>query len=103
MDKPNSKFPTMGTTAASGAQYPSAKPERGKLMKKGNTAAGTLYGKTAIQPMKHVTSKRTYGIKTTMPSWKDPQIGPTQGNGRLFKSAVNRDSANFQDGMTNYN
>jgi hypothetical protein len=103
MDKPNSKFPTMGTTAASGAQYPSAKPERGKLMKKGNTAAGTLDGKKGAQAMKHATSKRAYGIKTTMPSWKDPQIGPTQGNGRLFKSAVNRTAPNFTDGMADYN
>ena len=103
MDKPNSKFPTMGTTAASGAKYPSATPERGKLVAKKNTAAGGATGKNAIQPQKQVTSKRAYGIKTTMPTWKDPQIGPTQGNGRLFKSAVNRDSGNFQDGMKDYN
>ena len=103
MDKPNSKFPTMGTSAASGAKYPSAKPERGTLVKKKNTAAGTLDGKTAVKPQKQVTSKRTYGVKTTMPSYRDPQIGPTQGNGRLFKSAVSRDLANFQDGTMNYN
>ena len=103
MDKPNSKFPTMGTTAASGANYPSAKPERGKLVKKGNTAAGTMDGKNVVQPQKQVTSKRAYGIKTTMPSWKDPQIGPTQGNGRLIKSAINRTTPNFTDGMQDYN
>jgi hypothetical protein len=103
MDKTNSKFPTMGKSAATDAQFPSAKPERGTLMKKGNTAAGTWDGKTAIKPQKQVTSKRSYGIKTTMPSYRDPQIGPTQGNGRLFKSKINRDSANFTDGMNNYN
>jgi hypothetical protein len=103
MDKSNSKFNTMGTSASRGVDNASGKPERGKLMKKGNTAAGTLDGKKGVQTMKHVTSKKAYGIKTRMPSYVDPQIGPTQGNGRLFNSAINRTSIDFADGMTDHN
>lgn len=93
----------MGTSAAKTASFPSAKPEKGKLVKKGNAAAGDLSGKKANRPMKQVTSKATYGIKTKMPSYVDPQIGPTQGNGRLFKSSVNRTAPNFRDGIVDHN
>jgi len=103
MEQPNSKFPTMGTSAAAGVKNASGKPLAGKLMKKGNAASGDLSGKKANRPQKQVTSARTYGITTTMPSYVDPQIGPTQGNGRLFKSAVNRTVPNFTDGMTDHN
>lgn len=103
MESSKSKFPTMGTSAATGASFPSAKPEKGKLVKRGNTAAGNLLGKKADKPMKQVTSKRGYGIKTKMPSYVDPQIGPVQGNGRLFKAAVNRTAPNFQDGIVDHN
>ena len=103
MEKPNSKFKTMGTSAASTAVKVSGMPERGTLVKRKNTASGDLSGKKGGQVMKQVTSKRTYGITTKMPSYVDPQIGPTQGNGRLFKAATNRTAPNFTDGMTNYN
>ena len=103
MEKPTRKFNTMGTSAASGTVNASGMPERGTLVKRKNTASGDLSGKKGGQVMKHVTSKKTYGITTTMPSYVDPQIGPTQGNGRLFKAATNRTAVNFTDGMTNYN
>jgi hypothetical protein len=103
MEQPNSKFKTMGTSAAKSSTNPSGSPERGKLVKRKNTAAGDSNGKKGAQAMKHITSKRTYGITTKMPSYVDPQIGPTQGNGRLFKAAINRDSANFTDGMNSHN
>jgi len=103
MEQPNSKFPTMGTSAASNVKNASGKPLTGKLVKKKNTASGDLSGTKADRPQKQVTSARTYGITTKMPSYVDPQIGPTQGNGRLFKAATNRTLPNFTDGMSNYN
>ncbi len=103
MKDSKSKFPTMGTSAAKNVRFPSATPERGTLVKKKNTASGSLLGTKANKPHKVVTSGRKFAIRTTMPSYKDPQIGPTQGNGRMFKSAVNRTAPNFKDGMSNFN
>jgi len=103
MEQPNSKFPTMGTSASNGVKNASGKPLKGKLVKRKNTAAGDLSGKKGGHVMKQSTSKRAYGITTTMPSYVDPQIGPTQGNGRIFKSATNRTTPNFTDGMSDHN
>jgi hypothetical protein len=103
MEKPNSKFNTMGTSAASTAANPSGSPERGKLVKRKNTAAGDLSGKKGGHTLKQATSKAAYGIKTTMPAYKDPQIGPTQGNGRLFTASTNRTVPNFTGGMSDHN
>jgi hypothetical protein len=103
MEQPNSKFPTMGTSASRGVDAVSAKPKAGKLMKKGNTASGDLSGKKGGRAMKKITSKRAYGITTTMPAYKDPHIGPTQGNGRMLPSAINRTSVEFSDGMSDHN
>jgi len=103
MDQPNSKFPTMGTSNAK-AKNVSGAPERGKLVKKKNTASGSNLGsKPAIKPRVQVTSKSQHGIPAKMPAWKDPQIGPTQGNGRLFKAAINRTAPNFTDGVADHN
>jgi hypothetical protein len=106
MDKPQSKFPTMGNSAATTAKNPSGAPERGKLMKKtGNAKGGTDPYKQAKPSRTFVkaTGGRAYGIKTKMPSYVDPQIGPTQGNGRMFASKVNRTKVNFTDGMSDLN
>ena len=103
MEQPNSKFSTMGTSASNGVTNLSGKPLKGKLVKRKNTAAGDLSGKKGGHVMKQSTSKRAYGITTTMPSYKDPQVGPTQGNGRIFKPAINRTSVDFTEGMSDHN
>lgn len=103
MEQPNSKFPTMGTSAAGGVKNASGKPLKGTLVKKKNTAAGDLSGKKGGHVLKQVTSKRAYGVTTKMPSYKDPQVGPTQGNGRLLKSAINRTSVDFSEGIADHN
>ena len=104
MEQPNSKFKTMGTSAAKDINVPSAKPERGTLMKRKNAAAGDP-AKQAKPSRKNIkgTSAKQYGITTKMPAYKDPQIGPTQGNGRILKSAINRTSVEFTDGMSDHN
>lgn len=103
MDQPKSKFPTMGTSSAH-AKNASAEGTTGKLMKKGGAQAADPYAqpKPSRSNVK-ATGGAAYGIKTKMPAWKDPQIGATQGNGRLFTAAVNRTKPNFDAGMTNYN
>jgi hypothetical protein len=105
MDQPKSKFPTMGHSSAN-AKNASAEGTTGKLMKKtGNAKGGTdpyVQAKPA-RPNVKATGGAAYGIKTKMPSYVDPQIGATQGNGRLFTAAVNRTKPNFDAGMTNYN
>lgn len=105
MDKqPKSKFPTMGNSAATTAKNASGAPEKGKLVKKKNTAAGDPAAQAKPSRTKvKATGARAYGIKTKMPSYVDPQIGPTQGNGRMFASKVNRTAPNFTDGMSSHN
>ena len=105
MDKePKSKFPTMGTSAATTAKNGSAEGTSGKLVKKGGAQAADPFvqAKPSRSNVKHRTGA-AYGIRTSMPSWKDPQIGATQGNGRMFTSAVNRTKPNFDAGTVNYN
>jgi hypothetical protein len=104
MEQPNSKFKTMGTSAAKGVTAPSAKPLKGKLVPRKNTAAGDPYAQAKPSRTNvKATSAKQYGITTKMPAYKDPQIGPTQGNGRILKPSTNRTSVDFADGMSNYN
>ena len=104
MDKPKSKFPTMETSAATTAKNGSAEGTSGKLVKKGGAQAAdpTVQKKGVRSNVKH-KSGAAYGIKTSMPSWSDPQIGPTQGNGRLFTAALNRTKPNFDAGIVDHN
>jgi hypothetical protein len=106
MNEPKSKFPTMGNSAATTAKNGSAEGTSGKLMPKtGNAKGGTDPYVQAKPSRSNVKAKggAAYGIRTSMPAWSDPQIGATQGNGRLFTSALNRTKPNFDAGTTNYN
>jgi hypothetical protein len=105
MDKqPQSKFPTMGNSAATTAKNPSGTPERGTLWKKKNTASGDPYKQAKpSRSFIKATGARAYGITTKMPSYVDPQIGPTQGNGRIGPAKMNRTKATFTDGMSDHN
>ena len=99
MNQPQSKFPTMGTSATTTAKNASAEGTSGKLHKKGGAQAAdpTI---EAHSPRKHVKAKggAAYGIRTSMPAWHDPAIAPLQCNGRLFTAAVNRTAPNFKAG-----
>lgn len=97
-----SKFPTMGNSAATTAKNASAEGTSGKLIAKKNTQAGdpTIKNKSNRSNVK-ADGKRGYGIKAKMPSYQDPHVGPTQGNGRLFSAAVNRTAPNFSAGYSN--
>lgn len=88
MDKPKSKFPTMETSAARGARNASAEATSGKLVKKKGAQAGDPYAQPVGKRVnKKATSQASYGgIKTSMPSYKDPAAGLTQANGRIVKN-----------------
>ena len=103
MNEPKSKFPTMGKSAATGAANASAEDVSKKVVKR----KGAQAGDPTVQKVGHPTATKAksgaaYGIRTKMPSWKDPQVGPVQGNGRLFTSVVNRTSPNFQAGIVDH-
>ena len=104
MDKPKSKFPTMGNSAATTAKNVSAEATSGKLTKKKNTQSGDPAAQTVgKRANKKAAGNRAYGISAKMPSWKDPSIAPVQSNGKLFTSAINRTAPNFSAGMSDHN
>jgi hypothetical protein len=106
MEQPKSKFPTMGNSAATTARNASAENLRGTLIKKKGNAKGATDPYVQAKPARvkvKATGGAAYGIRTGMPAWKDPSIGMTQGNGRLFTAALNRTKPNFDAGTTNYN
>lgn len=88
----------MEPTAAK-ARNASAEGTSGKLVKKKGNQSGDPYGmaKPARKNMK-AAGVRAYGIRTAMPTYVDPAIGATQGNGRLFTAALNRQAPNFSSG-----
>jgi hypothetical protein len=85
---------------ATGAKPVVAKPLKGTLIKKKNTAAGDPY--TQAKPSRKfvtATGGARYGIRVGVGAMQvAPEAGATQGNGRLFKSATNRTSPNFKAG-----
>lgn len=75
-----------------------SKPEKGTLVKKGNSASGNNWGTTGNRSNKTATSGASYGVKVNIPAYKPTEAGMVQGNGRLFAPAVNRTAPNFWDG-----
>jgi len=95
-------------TASSSAKPRYAAPEKGTLIKKKNTAAGDPYGqpKTARPNVMSPDAKHAgarYGIRVKFQQTVAPEAGATQGNGRIFASAVRRQAPEFGAGMSNYN
>ena len=89
------------TAPGNAAPHTVAKPEKGTLMKKKNTAAGDPT-KMAKPSRKFVMAERAgarYGIKVGFQKQVAPEAGATQGNGRLIPPAINRSKPNFSAGM----
>lgn len=85
---------------AAGAKPVVAKPLKGTLIKKKNTAAGDPY--TQAKPSRTkvtATGGARYGIRVKFQKSTSPEAGATQSNGRIFSPAVNRTAPNFKDGM----
>ena len=81
-----------------------AKPEKGTLVKKKNTAAGDPT-KMAKPSRKFVTATggARYGIRVKFQKTEAPEAGATQANGRILPSAMGAQSSNFGSGMSDHN
>jgi hypothetical protein len=81
-----------------------AKPEKGTLVKKKNTAAGdpTKMAKPS-RNFVTATSGARYGIRVKFQKTEAPEAGATQANGRILPSAMGAQSANFGSGMSDHN
>jgi hypothetical protein len=105
-DSTKNKAPLAPTSLGSGSApiaKHTSKPEKGTLVKKtGNAKGGTDPYKQAKPSRTKVTatSGAKYGINVSIPAYKSPEAGATQGNGRLFQAAVKRTAPNFQDGVS---
>lgn len=103
MKEPKSKFTTMGTSASTTAVNVSAENKNEKVVPKKNTQSGDPVIKDAAHRSAAKASKgRSYGITAKIPAYQPSEAGKVQGNGRLFKSAINRTSANFQSGIVDH-
>jgi hypothetical protein len=77
-----------------------AKPEKGTLVKKKNTAAGDPT-KMAKPSRSHTTANARggarYGVRVKFQKTEAPEAGATQGNGRILPSVMGQ-SANWKAG-----
>jgi hypothetical protein len=95
--------------ASSSAKPRYSAPEKGTLIKKtGNAKGGTDPYVQDKPSRKFVTSPGAsggarYGVRVKFQQTTAPEAGATQGNGRIFASAVARQAPEFGAGMKNYN
>jgi len=99
--------PASMAAAASSSARPNYKaPERGTLVKKvGNAKGGTdpyAQAKPARPNVQGAGARggARYGIRVKYVASMDPAAGATQSNGRILKSAMNRQSPSFSEGAT---
>lgn len=103
-DSTKNSAPIAPTSAApsnaAGSKPRIAKPEKGTLVKKKNTASGDPY-KMAKPSRTKVTATggARYGVRVKFQKSVAPEAGATQANGRIIPSAVNRSKPNFSSGM----
>jgi hypothetical protein len=88
---------------ATGSKPRVAMPEKGKLMKKKNTAAGdptkmAKPSRTFVKADGHRAGAR-YGVRVGFQKQEAPEAGATQSNGYLIPAAINRSKPNFTAGM----
>lgn len=88
---------------ATGSKPRVAKPEKGTLVKKKNTAAGGATGTTGKRSNILARSGARYGIRVKFQKTEAPEAGATQGNGRLLPSSVVRSADNFKAGSADLN
>mgnify|MGYP006273067587 CR=1 FL=1 len=107
--KDSSKNPTVGPsstkpTASSSAKPRVAAPEKGKLVKKKNTAAGdpTKMAKPSRTKVL-ATSGATYGVRVKFQKSTAPEAGAIQSNGRILPPAMKAQAPNFSAGMADHN
>ena len=92
---------TMETSAASGFKNASGEASSNtKPVKRGGAQAGdpTIEGKPSRSSTKIKQAGARYGVRVSMPSYKAPEAGSVQGNGRIIPPAINRTRSNFSAG-----
>ena len=98
------KRETMETSAARGFKNVSAEDTGRAILvkKKGAQAADPYPQPMAKRSNRLITAAErggaVYGVRVGFNASVAPEAGLTQSNGRIFKSAVNRTSTNFQGG-----
>lgn len=108
MSESKNSRPSMETSAARGFKNVSGAPERGTLVKKtGNAKGGTdpyVQAKPARPNVQGAGARggARYGIRVKYQASTAPEAGATQSNGRIIKSAMNRQSPSFSEGAANY-
>ncbi len=102
MEKPKSE-PHLAPASAkvSKVDFKTAAPEKGKLMKKKNTAAGdpTREAKPSRKNTMVERSGARYGIRVGFQKQVSPEAGEVQSNGRILPAATKRSSVTFSEGM----
>lgn len=89
---------------AAGSKPRVAKPEKGTLVKKKNTAAGdpTKMAKPSRNKVT-ATSGARYGVRVKFQKSVAPEAGATQANGRVLPSAMKAQAPSFKAGMADHN
>lgn len=97
-------------TASSSAKPRYSAPEKGTLVKKtGNAKGGTDPYKQAKPSRTNIMSPDAkgagarYGVRVAFQRTVAPEAGATQGNGRIFNSAIARQKPEFGAGMQDFN
>lgn len=89
-------------TATSSAKPRVAMPEKGKLMKKKNVAAGGPTGTTGMAKHVKQTGGARYGIRVKFQQTEAPEAGAIQANGRILPAAIVRQSQSFGAGTVDH-
>lgn len=89
----------MGNSVYSTVNNASGNPDKGALVPRRNTQAGDLSGRAGNRVYgSHNRNGARYGIAVSYAAPISPEAAATQANGRVFKSAVDRDRTNFDMG-----
>ena len=91
------------TAPGNAAPHTVAKPERGTLMKKKNTAAGDPYKQAKpSRSFVKATSGARYGVRVKFQKQEAQEAGATQSNGRILPSVMGQ-KPGFSAGMSDHN
>lgn len=90
----------MGNSVYSTVVNASGHPDKGSVVPRRNTQAGDLSGPAGNRAYgTHDRNGARYGIAVNYAAPVSPEAAATQANGRVFKSAVDRDRTNFDMGV----
>jgi hypothetical protein len=85
---------------ATGSKPRVAMPEKGKLIKKKNVAAGGPTGTTGMAKHVKQTGGARYGIRVKFQQTIAPEAGAIQANGRILPASIVRQSQSFRSSIS---